>query len=64
MTVGQLLGDKLVLLVVAAGIASAIIVGLIKLGEVIVKRRTAALIAQHAEGADDEDGKDEPRSEG
>ncbi len=47
------LGDKLVVLVVAAGIASALIYVLIKVGEIVVKRRTAALLAEHKEDEDE-----------
>lgn len=47
------LGEKLVWLVIVAGILSAIIIGVIKIGEVVVRRRTAALLAAHAESDDD-----------
>lgn len=48
------LGDKLVWLVIVAGILSVIIIGVIKIGEVVVRRRTDALLAAHS-GDDDGD---------
>jgi hypothetical protein len=48
-------------MVVIGGIASAIIIGLIKVGEIIVKRRTDALIASQQD-ATDRDDEAEPRS--
>lgn len=54
------LGNKLIVLVVAAGIASVLIVALIKIGEVLVRRRTEALIAEHKDDNDGEDGAASP----
>lgn len=54
------LGDKFLLLVIVAGIGSAIVIGLVKVGEIIVRRRTAALIDQHSEGRTEEEEDDPP----
>lgn len=51
----QDLTDKLVWVVVIGGSLAVLIFVLVKVGEVIVKRRTAALLAKHeAEGGADE----------
>ena len=53
------LSNKLIVLVIAAGIASVVIVALIKVGEIVVRRRTQALIAEHENS---ENGKDDETS--
>ncbi len=58
-SVGLDLSNKLIVLVIAAGIASVVIVALIKVGEIVVRRRTQALIAEHENS---ENGKDDETS--
>ena len=41
------LGSKLTWLVIIAGVLSVLVIGLIRVGQVVVKRRTAALLAEH-----------------
>ncbi len=51
------LSDKFTWLFIIAGILSVVILGLIKLGNVVVNRRTAALLASVSnEKAPDDDG--------
>jgi hypothetical protein len=52
------LGQKLIWLVIIAGVLSAIIIGVIKVGDVVVRRRTRALLAAHANDGDEKE-KDE-----
>ncbi len=54
------LENKLVVLIVAAGILSVVVVALIKIGEIVVKRRTEALIAEHEDGENKEDNETTP----
>jgi hypothetical protein len=50
------LGSKLTLLVVVAGTLSAMVVVLVKVGNAVVRRRTAALLAEHER----DEGRDPP----
>jgi hypothetical protein len=45
--------SKVVFFVIVAGIGTAVIIGLVKLGEIIVRRRTNALLAAHSELQDE-----------
>ena len=58
------LGEKLVWLVIVAGILSVVIIGVIKIGEVVVRRRTDALLAAHSGDGDGdrEDDQESPKS--
>ena len=53
---------KILWFVIIVGIASVIIFGLVKLGEVIVRRRTNALLAAHTETQNDASERDEESS--
>ena len=60
-------GEKAFWFVIVAGSLCAIIFAVIKVGEVVVKRRTDALLAEHAVNDSDEkggtdDGKEPPSS--
>lgn len=52
------IGQKFFWVVVIGGILSALVYALVKIGEVVVKRRTAAMIAEHGAGEGDGDEED------
>lgn len=49
------LSDKLTWFIVIAAVASVMVVGMLKLGNVVVRRRTAALLAAHGEDDEEQD---------
>lgn len=48
------LGTKVVWFVIILGIVTTLVIAVIKIGDIVVKRRTAALLAEHG-GENDND---------
>ena len=49
------IGDKLVWVVIVGGVLSVLVFILVKIGERVVKQRTAALLEQHGGGDEGEE---------